>query len=106
MKSTTRTGTAHAGGRVSAYSGPAVKKSFTLDGSVVRRLESRSSGNLSLTANRLLEQAMDHEEELERIRDLAELIGIEVDPAIEARAMRYLLEVAERADATVTPTAT
>ncbi len=86
----------HPGGRKSSYSGRAVKKSFTLEDAVVQRLEARSRGNLSLTVNQLLEQALDHEEGLERIRELAKEMGTEIDPEIEARAMRYLLEVVEK----------
>jgi len=85
------------GGRKTPYSGQTIKKSFTLTSAVVQRLESRSQGNLSLTVNQLLEQALDDEDELERIRDLASMMGAEVDPDIEATAMRYLLEVVEKA---------
>jgi hypothetical protein len=84
-------------GRKTPYSSQTIKKSFTLASEVVQRLESRSQGNLSLTVNELLERALDREDELERIRDLASMMGTEVDPEVEVRAMQYLLEIVEKA---------
>lgn len=83
-------------GRPSRYRGGSRAKSLTLDADILDQVERLSRGNLSEAVNDLLAEALEQRKAMKAIEDLATAMGVSIDPEVEARAVRFLLETEAR----------